>query len=297
MHSLRQRLLFTAVPPVAASVVVLVFGSVGRSIWLMHLLTLGLAGVLAGAGSLLTRVVTRGTTPALALILLTLVGVTVPFLRDSAGPQRWASIGPLNLYMAPLWLPSFLAACSVYMCKRGNSAWPTFAATVGVSLLLAAQPDASQVLALLIGSTVGFARYRADTKRSIITLIILALVTAWAFTRADSLAPVPYVEGVFALALGHSRLAGVAVITSALVFLAGLYKCSNRGTAWLAAVAAYYAVLFACSVAGLTPAPLVGYGAGPLLGYGLLVAVSRWFEAAEMPNHALTVAAPTASKT
>jgi hypothetical protein len=41
-------------------------------------------------------------------------------------------------------------------------------------------------------------------------------------------------------------------------------------------VASYYAVLFLCSVAGLTPAPLIGYGAGPLLGFGLMVAMSSW---------------------
>ncbi|MFL5555974.1 MAG: hypothetical protein ACJ78D_09285 [Gemmatimonadaceae bacterium] len=39
-------------------------------------------------------------------------------------------------------------------------------------------------------------------------------------------------------------------------------------------VAVYYAVLYACSVAGLTPAPLIGYGAGPLLGFGLMVAAA-----------------------
>ena len=50
----------------------------------------------------------------------------------------------------------------------------------------------------------------------------------------------------------------------------------SGGQPWLSAVAAYHAVLFACSIAGLTPAPLIGYGAGPLLGFGLMVAVAGW---------------------
>ena len=48
---------------------------------------------------------------------------------------------------------------------------------------------------------------------------------------------------------------------------------------------AYYAVLFACSIAELTPAPIVGYGAGPLLGYGLLAAASNWLATQVPPNN------------
>jgi hypothetical protein len=186
--------------------------------------------------------------------------------------------------MASLLLPSFLAACSVYARKRGNYDMIAFAAALGVSILLAAQPDASQVLALLVGSTVGFVRYRSDTFRSVITVAAIALVTAWTFSRPDALEPVPYVEGVFALALGHSLFAGLAVIASAITLVTGLYIYSLRGPSWLSAVAAYYAVLFACSVAGLTPAPLIGYGAGPLVGFGLMVAMSRWVEAEGLPT-------------
>ena len=284
MHPSRYDLLLIAVPPVAASFAVLAFGAVGRNIWLTHLLAICLACALSAAGNHLIRL-PRAPSPAVAIILLTLAGVAVPLLRDSAGPHRWASLGLLNLYVAPLLLPSFLAACSVYARKRGNGDMIAFAAALGVSILLAAQPDASQVLALLVGSTVGFVRYRSDTLKSAITGVAMALVTAWTFSRPDPLEPVPYVEGVFALALGHSLYAGLAVITSAITLVTGLHLCSFRGPSWLSAVAAYYTVLFACSVAGMTPAPLIGYGAGPLLGFGLMVAVSRWVEAEVLPNN------------
>jgi hypothetical protein len=65
----------------------------------------------------------------------------------------------------------------------------------------------------------------------------------------------------------------------------GLHMSSSGGRPWLSAVAAYYAVLFACSVAGLTPAPLIGYGAGPLLGFGLMVAVTSWNDAKMRSNN------------
>ncbi|MEQ1517170.1 MAG: hypothetical protein ABL931_11855 [Usitatibacteraceae bacterium] len=278
MRPSASHLLLITVPPVAASFAILAMGDVGKGVWMMHLAAICLAGALAFAGNQFLRLA-RLRAPALAIIILTLVGVAVPLLRDSSGPNRWASLGPLNLYMASLFLPSFVAACSVYSAKRGKHSTIAVAAALGVSTLLAIQPDASQVLALLVGLTVGFLHYRSDKFRSAITLLAIALVTAWSFSRPDPLAPVPHVEGVFALALGYSLLAGLAVIGSAIALVSGLLYYSLKGPLWLSAVAAYYSVLFGCSVAGLTPAPLIGYGAGPLLGFGLLVAVSGSIEA------------------
>jgi hypothetical protein len=60
-----------------------------------------------------------------------------------------------------------------------------------------------------------------------------------------------------------------------------------QGFPWLSAVATCYAVLFLCSVAGLTPAPLMGYGADPLLGFGLMVAMSSWAGAYTSPDSSI----------
>ena len=283
MNPRLSHLFLIAVSPVAASFAVLALGAAGRNVWLIHLLAICFACVIAIGGSQLIRLA-RVPSPAFAIILLTLIGAIVPLLRHSPGPSRWVSLGPLNLYLAPLLLPSFLAACAVYVRNRGNCDLLAFVAVFGVSILLAAQPDASQVLGLLAGSTVNFVRYRADRVKSVITLVAIALATMWAFSRPDILMPVPYVEGVFALAFDHSLLAGLAVSISAIALVLVLILGSFRGAYWLSAVAAYYAVLFACSIAGLTPAPLIGYGAGPLLGFGLMVAVSRWVEA-EMQSY------------
>lgn len=286
MNLSRAPFLLTAAFPIAASLVVLSFADVSRRIWLMHLLLICTTCLLIAAGQFLDRW-SYGSTPAKIIVFLTLAGITAPLLNKSSRPDRWVLLGPLKLYMAPLLLPSFFAACSVFIRKRGSVEAISFTALVGASILLAIQPDASQVLALLAGSAVLFMRYRADLLRPAITLGAIALVTAGAFTRPDPLEPVPYVENVFALALGGSLLAGLAVIASAFIFIAYLYAYSLRGAAWLAAVAVYYAVLFFCSVAELTPAPLIGYGAGPLLGFGLMAAVSWWVDPEALPTSSI----------
>ena len=279
----RALFLLTAAFPITTSLVVLSFAGVNQRIWLTHLLLICMACLLIVAGQFLDRWA-HGSTPARIIAFLTLAGLAAPLLNKSSGPDRWILLGPLKLYMAPLLLPSFFAACSVYVRKRGSMEAIAFTALVGASILLAIQPDASQALALLAGSAVLFVRYRVDLPRPALTLGAMALVTAWAFTRPDPLEPVPYVESVFALALDGSLLAGLAVIASAFMFIACLYAYSLRGAAWLAAVAAYYAALFFCSVAGLTPAPLIGYGASPLLGFGLMAAVSWWVDPDALRN-------------
>jgi hypothetical protein len=111
---------------------------------------------------------------------------------------------------------------------------------------------------------------------AVLALIMAALATVWAFTRPDPLEPIPYMEGVFELALGYSSLAGVVVIASAAALILALHLRSSSEGLGLSAVAAYYFALYACSVAGLTPAPLIGYGAVSWLGCGLAVGAASW---------------------
>src|SRR5687767_744746 len=282
MHLSHSQLLLIAVPAVAASMAVLTFGAVGRSTWIIQVLAICLACALALVGAQLSRR-TNARSPAGPIIVFTLLGIAVPLLAEAPGPERWASLGPINLYMAPALLPSFLVACSVWIARGGRSQNFAFTAIVGASVLLAAQPDASQALALLAGSAVAVAR-SPSRSMSIVALTFAALATAWAFSQPDPLQPVAHVEGVFALALGHSLFAGAAVIASAAALVVGLHVNSSGGRTWLSVVAVYYAVLFACSVAGLTPAPLIGYGAGPLLGFGLMVATASGLDAKVLPN-------------
>ncbi len=284
MHLSHTQLFLIAVPAVGASMAVLTFGAVGRSTWIIQVLAICLAYALALVGAQLSRR-TSAPFPAGAIIVFTLLGIAVPLLAETSGPKRWASVGPINLYMASALLPSFIAVCSAWIAREGRSQHFAFTAIVGASVLLAAQPDASQALALLGASAVVVARSASRSPVSFVALAFAALATAWAFSQPDPLQPIAHVEGVFALALGHSLFAGAAVIASAAALVVGLHVNSCGGRTWLSAVAVYYALLFACSVAGLTPAPLIGFGAGPLLGFGLMVAAASWLDRVHLPGH------------
>ena len=284
----RAHLLTVAAPALAGSAAVLVLADLGSSYWAIQGLALGLALTLAVAGSAVGRRAVAGrqaerrVAPATLVILVvgvTLCGLAAPLLSDATRPERWVSVWSLRLYVAPILLPSFIAASAALVARQGPPERLVLAAFVGAVALLAVQPDASQALALLAAGAVVGARHRTTSASAVAALGLAALLTAWTFTQPDPLAPVSYVEGVFALAFDRSVLAGVAVVACAVAFVVGLYRSGGRGYLGLPAVAAYYTVLFGCSVAGLTPAPLVGFGASPWLGFGLLVAVASWVDA------------------
>jgi cell division protein FtsW (lipid II flippase) len=274
---MRTRLLLIAAPAALASFAILALAAVGKNVLLMQLVALVLACLIAFAGRL-SKPLTRRFSPSIVILVLTLIVVALPLLLEASGPNRWLPLGPLKLYVAPLVLPAFVAACAVEARRDGGRGLGLFVAAIGVSVLLALQPDASQALALLVGLVFAVLGSRAFAMRSIGALIAIALVTVWAFSKPDPLEPIPHVEGVFALALGHSLVVGCVVAACAIALVAGLVALSRRVAHWLLAVAGYYATLYGCSIAGLTPAPLIGYGAAPLLGYGLLLAVFSWFD-------------------
>ncbi len=287
-------LFIAAVPPILGSCIVLAIAAVGRGGWITHLLAISLACCLALAASRISKWGHRPIT-ASVIVILALIGLAMPLFGGSSGPERWISVGPLRLYIAPLLLPSFIAACAVSVSKDGKHQVISLAAVLGAACLLALQPDASQVLGLLVAGAVVVVQCRLGVFRIGLVVVPLVLVTMWAFSLPDLLAPVPHVEEVFVLALGHSLFAGIAVIACAIALIVGLWIQSVRGPFWLSAVAAYYATLFVCSTTGITPAPLVGYGAGPILGFGLMVGLIEWLEHQNLPNKSMQPTADAAA--
>ena len=277
-------LLIVSIWPIAGSLVVLALAAVGRGIWISHLLAVCFGCSIVFVGSYLSKLGNPRIT-AFAIIALTFLCLAIPLLGgESSGPQRWVSVGPVRLYLAPLLLPSFIAACSALAGQDSKHQIFTSAAVLLIALLLALQPDASQVLGLAVAFAVVAAKRQPSLFWASVVVFLLVAITVWAFSIPDPLEPVPYVEEVFALALGHSLFAGVVVITSAIILVVGLWVQSFNGPYWLSAVASYYLVLFVCSTTGITPAPLVGYGAGPILGFGLMAGLLGWLERKDCPE-------------
>jgi hypothetical protein len=281
MNTWYRSLLVVGAPPIVGSFIVLFLAGVGSGIWMMHLSAIFVAGGLAWLGGNIGKLSHRLI--AGAIMAAALIGLAIPLFDASSYPQRWVSLGPLKLYIAPVVLPSLIAVCAISVSTSGSATLAAFAAVFVAILLLALQPDASQALGLLMAALVVLVQQRLALMRACVAVIPLVLATLWAFSRPDPLTPVPHVEEVFALTLRHSFLAGAITIASALALLVGLWIHALKGADWLVAIAVYYAALFVCSTAGMTPAPLLGYGAGPVLGFGLMVGLRRMLARSPRP--------------
>jgi len=84
----------------------------------------------------------------------------------------------------------------------------------------------------------------------------------------DPLQPVPFVEGIFSIALHYFVwVFGLAVFSAAIPIMAMAWVAYRIRSQGVLAVGLYFLTLYLLSPLEVTPVPLLGLGAGPLLGY------------------------------
>ena len=258
-------LLLTALPVFGASLIVLTLAGVGIGLWSVQAAAVALAPVLAASVAACS---TERRMVGIALGCLALVAL--PLLVTGSGPQRWLPLGALSVYVAPIAIPVALVAAATALRDGPGRRSLVLVVLAGLALLLALQPDFAQALALTAAAAfvlVGRGRLLVD----LVGLLPFAVAAWWAASRPDPLLPVEHVELVFVLAFRRTPWAGLCVSLGALATIVLLAVRLVRIDRALLAVPAYYAVLFVVSLSGLTPAPLIGFGAGPWLGFGCML--------------------------
>jgi hypothetical protein len=203
-----------------------------------RVLLLNMAAWAAGAGIAagISRIRNLHWWPFVAI-----AGIAATFLSPGmSGVHRWIALG-VRFNAAELLLPSALITLAGQLLTA-------FALLV----LLALQPDASQAIAFggaMIVTMMASKRFWLAAS--------LAAVAALSFLRADTLAPVPEVEGIILLATPlQASIAMLALVGTA---LAPLIVRSYSLTIYLALCAL-------APVFGAYPVPLVGMGVSPILG-------------------------------
>ena len=192
---------------------------------------------------------------ALIVIALSLIG------PDQQGVHRWLDLGPVQLNAAALVLPAAIAA---FMRTPAVVAIPAFAVIAG---LLAWQPDISQLAAFALATTLLCAA-RFGWKSAALALLLSAAAIALCLSRADPLAPVPHVEGIFILAWSQSPVLAISMAVS--LALAALSPLLLRKSAPAAlALTAYFAATSLAFLLGAYPVPLAGYGLSFVIGWWL----------------------------
>jgi hypothetical protein len=199
---------------------------------------------------------------ALVLLLVLVAGTTVD------GVTRWLPLGPLNVQPALILSPLLLAI----VAGREGRHWRL--AILLPILLVALQPDAATMLALVAGaaalaaaasvrSTRGWTARRIALASGAAIIAIASLV--WSGIQTPP--AVAFVEGTIEIA----RLSGAAAIMlhviTALLMVAALLSAGQGGPA----LAAYFATAAVAAVFWAFPMPLAGAAPSHAMGFGLAV--------------------------
>lgn len=218
----------------------------------------------------------QSTRNALVALSLMALGLLACFAFSEAGnPSRWLKLKGLRLYFSAAVLPVAIYLLARLHWRLQFSAMGSFGLFSVFVLLLAAQPDLSQALAFTLAA-IFIVWHRADSLvLKVVGSAVWAVLCYWCWQQVDPLQPVPYVEGVIQLAASAGDFAMIAAIFSVALLPLGLFFIGiKRSMPELIPIALYYIVIMICAYRGLTPMPLLGFGAGPVLGY-FAVSVGR----------------------
>lgn len=206
----------------------------------------------------------------------TLIGVTLALLfatlgeTGSEGVHRWIAVGPVILQPASIVLPFVVWAVAV---ARTN--WWGGTLTGAFALVLGIQPDAASATALLLAlSALAFVQGRV-TAQDVTALLMALAATVWAWTRADPLPAVAYVERVVPTAFAANPVLGVVAAVGLILlpapFLLRAIAAKAQGRtedfAIALALSGVWIGLVLANLVGNYPAPVVGYGASLVIGW------------------------------
>lgn len=263
---LQVLLVLAALPALGVSLFLMQHAQAGRGPMVLQAATFCLSAIIC---LLVCRFkpAAPSSTPSYWVVGAALVAVLIPFLLPSIeGPRRWINLGGFRLYSAALVLPAMLALLLEAVQSTKTKVPLPMIAVIGIAIALAFQPDASQATAFALAAALLL--HRAPIA------LVLAFSLGYAWSQADPLKPVLYVEGVLELATSIGPVALIAALVAmALPPAVLLWYARTYSSVTLFSLALYYLAIDLLAYFQLTPMPLLGYGASPILGYFIMIAL------------------------
>ncbi|MGI6140601.1 MAG: hypothetical protein ACOYEH_02570 [Caldicoprobacterales bacterium] len=139
-----KKLLLIPLPAIIIGSLAMYINGVSINIWGQNIFGLVIGMLLSYLISRKPKIIGNIFTIPIAIILLLLTFI------DSGleGVHRWISIGPVRFYIASIVLPILIMG--LWRILKATNWWIPAIISIGVSLLLALQPDASQTTAFII---------------------------------------------------------------------------------------------------------------------------------------------------
>ncbi len=206
--------------------------------------------------------------PDSVLSVVFLMILTASLFGEAAdGARRWLDLGIFNVNAAMLVLPAMLGV----LC---NTKFP-YTVLMGAVLVLAFQPDVSQLTAFSAAALPILWQHRHERLRTTACILVLAASLIRCLLFPAAVAPVEYCEGILTMLAGDSLLlmfVGVAALLAIPAYFT--YQFFRLRQQNLPVLAVYYAVTLIFIIGGEYPVPFMGFGLSPIAGYCLAYSCS-----------------------
>jgi cell division protein FtsW (lipid II flippase) len=187
--------------------------------------------------------------------------------------HRWMLIGKYSIEISMIVIPLILWCLYQFLHeKRVINALILFISTI---LILAFQPDASQVTAFGLSSLFIFFNNKIAVKFKLLSVVIAAFFIGLSWNRVDLLEPVEYVEDILEMmvSLGPIGIIGIFVCSISLVipFIMMEFKRIETVRILSTAFIVYLVTSMIISVFGHYPVMVMGASGSSVLGWYLMM--------------------------
>ncbi len=262
-----RKLFLIPLPAIIMGSLAMYINDVSINIWGQNILGLVIAVLLSHLISRKPKIISNRFAVPISIILLLLTFLD-PGLE---GVHRWISIGPVRLYIASIVLPIFFIG--LWRILKTTNWWILAIISIGVSLLLALQPDASQTTAFIIPmAIILFSKANNNYFRySVLGMLSLIIIFTWIYL--DNLPPVAYVEDIVRMVSKMGTVWFALGITSLVILPLPFILFPPQNSKLLSiCLGIYFIVVLTSTLFGNFPVPLMGYGISPILGYFIAIA-------------------------
>ncbi|HHY25542.1 MAG TPA: cell division protein [Desulfitobacterium dehalogenans] len=220
---------------------------------------------------LLSYLVSRKPIGSIVIIPISILLLLLTFLDSGfEGVHRWISIGPIRFHIASIVLPILIMV--LWRILKTTNWWIPAIISIGVSLLLALQPDASQTTAFIIPmAIILFSNVNRNYFRYCV-LGVLSLIFIFSWVYLDALPPVAYVEDIVRMVAEMGIVWFALGITSLVILPLPFILFPPQNSKLLSiCIGIYFAIVLISTLFGNFPVPLMGYGISPILGYSIAI--------------------------
>lgn len=262
-----KKLLLIPLPAIIMGSLAMYINDLSIIIWSQNILGFLIGILLSYLLSKKPKVFGSVFTVSISILLLLLTF----FDLGMEGVHRWVSIGPIRFYIASIVLPILIIGLEKIL--KNTNWWIPAIITVGVSLLLVLQPDASQTTAFIVPMAIILS---CNTNNNYLRCIILglsSLIIIFTWIHLDTLPPVAYVEDIVEMVAAMGIVWFILGIISLIILPLPFIIFPPRNNKLLSiCLGTYFILVLITTRFGNFPVPLMGYGISPILGYYVAIA-------------------------